>query len=35
MWIVPLIIAVFGAYFFMNNLTSARSSFKEALAVVR
>ena len=35
MWIVPLIVAVFGAYFFMNNLTSARSSFKEAVAVVR
>ena len=35
MWIVPLIVAVLGAYFFMNNLTSARSSFKEAVAVVR
>lgn len=35
MWIVPLIIAVTGAYFFMNNLTSARSSFKEAVAVVK
>src|SRR5579872_6630804 len=35
MWIVPLIVAVLGAYFFMNNLTSARSSFKEAIAVVR
>jgi NNP family nitrate/nitrite transporter-like MFS transporter len=35
MWIVPLIVAVFGAYFFMNNLTSARSSLKEAVAVVK
>lgn len=35
MWLLPLAIAVFGAFFFMNNLTSARSSFKEALAVVR
>ena len=26
MWIVPLVIAVLGAVFFMNNLTSARSS---------
>ena len=35
MWMLPLAVAVFGAYFFMNNLTSARSSFKEAIAVVR
>ena len=35
MWLLPLTIAVIGAYFFMNNLTSARSSFKEAVAVVR
>ena len=34
MWIVPLAIAVIGAFFFMNNLTSARSSFKEAVAIV-
>ena len=34
MWIVPLIIAVFGAVFFMNNLTSARSTFKDQLAIV-
>ncbi|MBI3704117.1 MAG: MFS transporter [Rhizobiales bacterium] len=33
-WIVPLAIAVIGAFFFMNNLTSARSSFKEAVAIV-
>jgi MFS transporter, NNP family, nitrate/nitrite transporter len=35
MWVVPLIIAVFGAVFFMNNLTSAKSSFKDQIAVVR
>ena len=35
MWILPLTIAVLGAFFFMNNLTSARSSFKEAAAIVR
>src|ERR1700686_3817962 len=35
MWILPLAIAVFGAVFFMNNLTSARSSFKDQLAIVR
>jgi MFS transporter, NNP family, nitrate/nitrite transporter len=35
MWMLPLAIAVFGAIFFMNNLTSARSSFKEAVAVVK
>jgi NNP family nitrate/nitrite transporter-like MFS transporter len=34
MWIVPLAIAVFGAIFFMNNLTSAKSSFKDQLAIV-
>jgi NNP family nitrate/nitrite transporter-like MFS transporter len=35
MWILPLIISVIGAYLFMNNLTSARSSFKDQLAIVR
>jgi MFS transporter, NNP family, nitrate/nitrite transporter len=35
MWVVPLAIAVFGAIFFMNNLTSAKSSFKNQLAIVR
>ena len=35
MWILPLAIAVLGAVFFMNNLTSARSSFREAIAIVR
>src|SRR5215468_3496430 len=34
MWILPLAVAVLGAVFFMNNLTSARSSLKEALAIV-
>jgi NNP family nitrate/nitrite transporter-like MFS transporter len=34
MWMLPLTIAVIGAYFFMNNLTSARSSFKEQLAIL-
>jgi len=34
MWLVPLAIAVFGAIFFMNNLTTARSSFKDQLAIV-
>ena len=29
MWLVPLAIALFGAIFFMNNLTSARSTFKD------
>jgi MFS transporter, NNP family, nitrate/nitrite transporter len=35
MWIVPLAIAVFGAIFFMNNLTCAKSSFKNQLAIVK
>ena len=35
MWMLPLAIAVFGAIFFMNSLTSARSTFKEALAIVK
>jgi NNP family nitrate/nitrite transporter-like MFS transporter len=35
MWIVPLLVAVFGAVFFMNNLTSAKSSFKDQLAIVK
>jgi NNP family nitrate/nitrite transporter-like MFS transporter len=29
MWIVPLTVSVIGAYLFMNNLASARASFKE------
>ena len=34
MWLLPLAIAVTGAFFFMNNLTSARSTFKDQLAIV-
>jgi NNP family nitrate/nitrite transporter-like MFS transporter len=34
MWLLPLVIAVTGAALFMNNLTSARSSFKNQLAVI-
>jgi MFS transporter, NNP family, nitrate/nitrite transporter len=35
MWILPLAIAVTGAVLFMNNLTSARASIVNQLAVVR
>jgi MFS transporter, NNP family, nitrate/nitrite transporter len=35
MWLLPLIIALFGAVYFMNNLTSAKSSFKDQLAIVK
>jgi NNP family nitrate/nitrite transporter-like MFS transporter len=35
MWIVPLTVAVTGVYLFMNNLTSARSSFKEQLVILK
>src|ERR1043166_8543869 len=35
MWIVPLVVAVFGAVLFMNNLTSARSSFRDQLAIIK
>ena len=35
MWILPLVVAVIGAFFFMNNLTSARSTFKDQLAIVK
>src|SRR3984957_5611155 len=34
MWLLPLAIAVVGAFFFMNNLTTARSNFREQLAIV-
>jgi MFS transporter, NNP family, nitrate/nitrite transporter len=34
MWLVPVGIALIGAIFFMNNLTSARSTFKDQLAIV-
>jgi NNP family nitrate/nitrite transporter-like MFS transporter len=35
MWVVPLAIAVIGAYLFMNNLTSARSSLKDQLVILK
>jgi MFS transporter, NNP family, nitrate/nitrite transporter len=35
MWLLPLVIAVTGACLFMNNLTSARSSIKDQLVIVR
>jgi MFS transporter, NNP family, nitrate/nitrite transporter len=35
MWLVPLAIATVGAFFFMNNLTSARSTFKDQVAIVK
>jgi NNP family nitrate/nitrite transporter-like MFS transporter len=35
MWVPPLIVAIFGAIMFMNNLTSAKSSFKDQLAIVK
>jgi MFS transporter, NNP family, nitrate/nitrite transporter len=33
MWLLPLCIAVYGAIRYMNNLTSARSTFKDQLAI--
>src|ERR1700759_5500167 len=35
MWVLPICVAVFGAIFFMNNLTSAKSSFANQLAVIK
>jgi NNP family nitrate/nitrite transporter-like MFS transporter len=35
MWLLPLAIALVAAFFFMNNLTSARSTFKEQLVIVK
>jgi NNP family nitrate/nitrite transporter-like MFS transporter len=35
MWLLALVISIIGAVFFMNNLTSARSSFKDQLAVIK
>src|SRR5947208_1700387 len=35
MWLLPLIIALVGAYFFMNNLTEARSTFRDQLVIVK
>jgi NNP family nitrate/nitrite transporter-like MFS transporter len=34
MWLLPLAVALFGAVFFMNNLTTAKSSFKNQLAII-
>ncbi len=34
MWLLPLVIALAGAALFMNNLSSARSTFKDQLAIV-
>jgi len=34
MWVVPLAIAVLGAIFFMNNLSSASSTFKDQLTII-
>jgi NNP family nitrate/nitrite transporter-like MFS transporter len=34
MWLLPLAIAVYGAIRYMNNLTSARSTFKDQLAII-
>jgi MFS transporter, NNP family, nitrate/nitrite transporter len=35
MWVLPLVIAVYGAFRYMNNLTSARSSLRDQLVVVK
>src|ERR1700683_246783 len=35
MWLLPLGIAVYGAVRYMNNLTSARSTFKNQLVITR
>src|SRR5712671_3889740 len=35
MWLLPLAIATAGAFFFMNNLTSARSTLKDQLVIVK
>jgi MFS transporter, NNP family, nitrate/nitrite transporter len=35
MWLLPLAIAVTGAVLFMNNLTTARSTFKDQLVIVK
>jgi NNP family nitrate/nitrite transporter-like MFS transporter len=35
MWLLPLTVAVIGAIFFMNNLTSARSAFKDKFVIVK
>ena len=35
MWLPLIVVAAAGAFFFMNNLTSARSSFRDQLGVAR
>jgi MFS transporter, NNP family, nitrate/nitrite transporter len=35
MWLLPLTIAVLGAFFFMNNLSTAKASIKNQLAIVK
>jgi len=34
MWLVPIFIAVIGAALFMNNLSTARSTFRDQLAII-
>jgi NNP family nitrate/nitrite transporter-like MFS transporter len=34
MWVVPIVGAICGAVFFMNNLSTAKSSFKDQLAII-
>ena len=35
MWLLPLAVAVFCAYRYMNNLTSAKSSFRDQLVITK
>jgi len=35
MWVLPIAIAVFGAVFFMNNLSTAKASISNQLAIVK
>jgi NNP family nitrate/nitrite transporter-like MFS transporter len=35
MWLLPLTVAVVGAFLYMNNLTEARSTFKDQLLIVK
>jgi MFS transporter, NNP family, nitrate/nitrite transporter len=35
MWALPIVIALFGAIFFMNNLSTAKSSIKNQLAIIK
>jgi MFS transporter, NNP family, nitrate/nitrite transporter len=35
MWVLPIAIAIFGAVFFMNNLTTAKASIKNQLAIIK